>query len=262
MAGDLSTQRTAHRFFSERFQTLQAFTKDELRTATGWAPATLDAYWSKQFKGFIERVGARYRLKGNFRPFLDWRRFRNLVTQVKVVATDYEPTVFHNIIVYEFYMPLAHEAALRITLDSLFYKDAIEPRLRRIGLVKLQAPDLFPAVANEADDAFYARVLKFVEDKFGGYSIYHVDGRFRASKLSTHQEAVELHKTGQRYLVDETTAVTRFIFPTATGEADKVRFLFKELFMTAITQLVNGEDEIWVVESGIRSQVHVWKSRE
>lgn len=37
-------------------------------------------------------------------------------------------------VVYELYMPLTHESALRMTLDSLFYKDAILPRLRRIGI--------------------------------------------------------------------------------------------------------------------------------
>jgi hypothetical protein len=96
-----------------------------------------------------------------------------------------------------------------------------------------------------------------------GYSIYHVDGRFRADKLSTQQEAVELLKMGQRYLVDETTAVTRFIFPCKDDEeAERVRFLFKELFITAITQLISGEDEIWVVESGIHNRVHVWKRRD
>jgi hypothetical protein len=260
MSTDLTTQRVAHRFFLERFQTLQVFTKAELMTATSWSESSLTTYWSKQFKGFVEEVSGGYRLKENFRPYLDWKRFRALVTQVKVVSSDYEPTVYDNIIVYEFYMPLAHEAALRSTLDSLFYKDAIVPRLHRIGRSRLQIASLFPPVTGESDDAFFARVLSFFESKFGGYSIYHVDGRFRADKLSTQADAVELLKMGQRYLVDETTAVTRFIFPCKdVAEADKVRFLFKELFITAITQLVSGEDEIWVVESGMSNRVHVWK---
>lgn len=64
---------------------------------------------------------------------------------------------------------------------------------------------------------------------------------------------------GRRYLVDETTAVTRFVFPCNQDEGDKVRFLFKELFINPITEQVSGEDEIWVVESGTRNKVHVWK---
>lgn len=64
---------------------------------------------------------------------------------------------------------------------------------------------------------------------------------------------------GRRYLVDETTAVTRFVFPCKPDEGEKVRFLFRELFITPITEQVSGEDEIWVVESGTRNKVHVWK---
>src|SRR5581483_11193546 len=146
-------------------------------------------------------------------------------------SSDYAPTTFTNIIVYEFYMPLAHEGALRTTLDSLFYRDAIEPRLRRIGIPKLTAAGLFEKLLTESDEEFFEKVLKFVEQKFGGYSIYHVDGRFRATGLLSQQQAVELYKTGERYLVDETTAVTRFIFPVAEPEAKRVRFLFEELFM-------------------------------
>jgi len=156
--------------------------------------------------------------------------------------------------VYEFYMPLTHESALRMTLDSLFYKDAILPRLRRIGIEPLKKS--FEWLMTDDEDSYLERVSKFFEGKFGGYSIYHVDGRFRAAKLCTQDEAAEISKTG-RYLVDETTAVSRFIFPCKKGEADKVRFLFKELFINAITEQVSGEDEIWVVESGLRNQVNI-----
>ena len=135
----LDSQRAAHRFFSERLQTLEPFTKEQLRQATKWSTSTLDTHWSKRFKSLLEPVdGTRFRVKERFRPYLDWKKFRSLVTQVKVVSADYEPTVFENIIVYEFYMPLAHESALRVTLDSLFFKDAIVPRLCRIGFPKLQ----------------------------------------------------------------------------------------------------------------------------
>lgn len=254
----LNSQRAAHRFFSERLQTLEPFTREQLRQATKWSTSTLDTHWSKQFKSLLEPVdGTRFRVKERFRPYLDWKKFRSLVTQVKAVSADYEPTVFENIIVYEFYMPLAHESALRVTLDSIFFKDAIVPRLHRIGFPKLQ--QFFARLSGEHDDAYIERVCKFVEAKFVGYSIYHVDGRFRAFKLSTQDEVLAIQKSGQRYLIDETTAVTRFIFPCKDDEPDKVRFLFKELFIDSITQLVSGEDEIWVVESGMRHRVHIWK---
>jgi hypothetical protein len=254
---DLTTQRAAYRFFTERLRTLEPFTKDDLRQVTGWSPSALDTYWSKQFRGIIEDLGGgRYRVRERFRQYLDWRKFRNLVTQVKTVPPSYAPTTFDEVVVYEFYMPLTHESALRVTLDSLFYKDAVLPRLRRIGIEPLKK--YFEWRTTDDDASFLERVCQFVDGKFGGYSIYHVYGRFRGSKLLTQDEANEFNKTG-RYLVDETTAVSRFIFPCKKGEADKVRFLFKELFIDAITEQVSGEDEIWVVESGARNQVNIWK---
>jgi hypothetical protein len=231
--------------------------QEDLRQATGWSQAALDTYWSKQFRGIIEDLGdGEYRVRERFRQFLDWRKFRNLVTQVKTVPPSYAPTTFDEVVVYEFYMPLTHESALRVTLDSLFYKDAILPRLRRIGIDQLKKH--FEWMTTDDEASFLERVCEFVEGKFGGYSIYHVDGRFRAGKLSTQDEANQINKTG-RYLVDETTAVSRFIFPCKKNERDKVRFLFNELFINAITEQVSGEDEIWVAESGMRNQVSIWK---
>ena len=255
---DETTQKAAHKFFTERLQTLQPFTKQELMDVTGWSEGSLDTYWSKQYKGFIEQVDPNtYRVRENFRRFVPWKKFRSLVTQVKSVPPSYAPTVFEQVVAYEFYLPLAHENALRITLDSLFYKDALLPRLQRIGVPALQSK--FTKGLTQSDDEFIASVLKFVEVKFGGYSIYHVDGRFRGGKLSTQDEAAAIQKSGQRYLVDETTAVARFIFPVKDAEPDQVRFLFEQLFINAITEQVSGEDEIWVVESVMRDRVSIWK---
>ena len=50
MADD-TTQRAAHKFFTERLRTLQPFTKEDLQQVTGWSPSALDTYWSKQFRG-------------------------------------------------------------------------------------------------------------------------------------------------------------------------------------------------------------------
>ena len=254
---DHSTQRAAHRFFAERLNTLQPFTKQDLRNATGWSMSAVDTYWSKQFRGFIEELSdGTYRVRERFRQFLDWRKFRTLVTQVKTHQVTYNPTTRDEVIVYEFYMPLTHEGALRITLDSLFYKDAVLPRLKRIGVERMK--EYFQWRTTDDEDSYWERVCDFVDMKFGGYSIYHVDGRFRAARLSTQEGAAEINKSG-RYLIDETTAVSRFIFPCDRGEPERVRFLFRELFINAITEQVSGEDEIWVVESGMRNQINIWK---
>src|SRR5207245_8179693 len=92
-----------------------------------------------------------------------------------------------------------------------------------------------------------------------GYSIGHVDGRFRSGKLFTQDEVAIFQKKGHRYLTDETTAVTRFIFPYQDeGELEKIRYLFEALFVRSIIQLVNGEEKIWMLESGPVSRVHTW----
>jgi hypothetical protein len=112
--------------------------------------------------------------------------------------------------------------------------------------------------SGESVDLYLERVAAWLSTKFVGYSISHVSGRFRAESLSTMHEAANLEAKGLRYLVDETTAVTRFIFP-CDDDAEQVAWFFKELFINAIIQLVNGEDEIWMVESGLRNCLHTWK---
>jgi len=101
-----------------------------------------------------------------------------------------------------------------------------------------------------------------VAGKFVGYSIGHVSGRFRNEDLATRDEAAKIEKL-RRYLTDETTAVTRFIFPCeGEDEVERVRWVFDHLFVNSIIQVVNGEDEIWMVESGIRNRLHIWRLME
>jgi len=94
-----------------------------------------------------------------------------------------------------------------ITLDALFYKDTIKFRLNLLDPLLLRAQ--FPAARGRIERRLLERVCQFVGGKFGGYSILHVSGRFRAAQLMTQVEG----KKAERYLVDETTAVVRFIVP-------------------------------------------------
>lgn len=55
--------------------------------------------------------------------------------------------------------------------------------------------------------------------------------------------------------------MVRFIFPVKDDEPEQVRFLFEGLFLNATTEQVSGEDEIWVVESGMRNRVSIWKPK-
>jgi hypothetical protein len=166
----------------------------------------------------------------------------------------YASTTYDHVVVLEFYLPLTQEGALRRTLDSLFYEDAILPRLKQIGAERLG--EVFGG--DETD--LFDRVRQFIDHKFRGYSIYRVDGRFRAMPLTTLAGAAQIARTGT-YLSDETTAVCRFVFPCTGDEPARVRFLFDELFVAAITEKVRGEEEIWVVETGMRNQIRIWKRR-
>lgn len=76
-------------------------------------------------------------------------------------------------------------------------------------------------------------------------------GRFRTGdKILTKREAAE--KPGKAYLVDETTAVVKFIFPHEENKEEyheKLDQLFQLLFVKAITEATPNEDQIWLLES-------------
>lgn len=253
-------QRKALIFLREHLQTQEPFTKQQLMDVTGWQkPGTFNTYWSKQLKPFVVEVGNnQYRVSEGFRPYMTWKKFQRHVSQNRLVAADYTKFEFEFPVIFEFFMPLTNETALRTTLDALFFRENIEAKLRAIGVEELEKH--LAREGGENDNAYLERVAVWVGDHFGGYSIYHVDGRFRAWKLASKEEVVEREKNGYRYLADETTAVTRFIFPCPTEEeAAQVRYFFDALFAQSIIQLINAEDEIWMVESGDEYRVHIWK---
>ncbi|NUM52427.1 MAG: hypothetical protein HUU46_02170 [Candidatus Hydrogenedentes bacterium] len=254
-----SAQRKALEFFARFLQSQEAFSKQDFSKATGWSGNTLKTHWSKQFKPFVIPIGSgQYRVSVSFRPYANWKRFQRHVSQSRPVAADYKRIEFDNVVIYEFFMPLTNETPLRTTLDALFFRDNVSAKLRAIGVTRLSRQ--VSIRDGESQSAYLERICNWIDDHFGGYSIYHVNGRFRASKLLTREEAAEIEKMGQRYLIDETTAVSRFIFPCKdTNEADLVRYFFDALFAQSIIQLVNAEDEIWMVESGMKSRVHIWR---
>ena len=256
----LEPQLKAFRFLTAHLQTQETFTKEEFKKETGWVvESTFNTYWQKQFKSFVEPLGrGRYHVRETFRPYMTWQKFRQHVTQVRQVVTDYSPVVFENVLIFEFYLPLTNEAHLRTTLDSLFYKDTIVARLKTIGLQTLRTH--LPLRETETESAYIERIVGLIEHTFVGYSIFHVNGRFRAEKLADQDQVAKIQKEGRRYLIDETTAVAKFIFPCKDNvEAAQTRYLFEALFVRSIIQLVNGEDEIWMVESGLRNRVHIWR---
>lgn len=249
-------QRKVFDFFMEHLESKAPFTKADVEAVTTWQGQTFGTYWSKQLSPFvIDLSNGSFRVSEAFRRYATWDRFQQHVTQVRRVASsDYNHSTYDRVIVYEFFMPLTNEAYLRVALDSLFYRDTVEARLRTVDPAELDKA--FPPLAGESAETTLERRCAWISSHFGGYSIYHVNGRFRAQPLAM-RAAVSV---GTRYLVDETTAVTRFIFPCEdAAEAEQVEFFFTHLFVKAIIEVVNGEDEIWMVETGFRNQLHIWR---
>jgi hypothetical protein len=262
-----ATQRAAHTFLREHFLSGETFTLDDFRKVTGWQKSgTLNTYLRKQYRGLIENIDggplisetAHYRVTEAFRRFVEWKHFRQHVTQVRIVLTSHE-RVRSKVLIYEFLMPLTHETELRITLDTLFFKDTILRKLKAIRSKDLEAH--FPRDASHTNEEHLNKIVDFIGGHFVGYSISHVDGRFRAESIRDYDAVAKLLKGARRYLIDETTAVTRFIFPYEDNqELESVRFLFHELFVRSMIGLAEGESEVWMLESGPEQRVHIWRA--
>jgi hypothetical protein len=266
--GKYDSQRAAHRFLLEHLLSGQPFRLEEFISVTGWSkPGTYRTYLQKQYSGLIENIEGgplkiapkgHYRVTESFRKLIPWRKFRQQVTQVRRIATSYEP-IESDVLIYDFLMPLANETHLKTTLDALFYEDTILAKLKTIPASELTVHFARPAGQTDADH--HSSILKFIEEHFVGYSVSHVDGRFRSVGILSHGEVGRLQQLGERYLIDETTAVTRFIFPYQSGEElERISFLFRELFVRSIIQLADGEEQIWMLENGPRRRVHIWRA--
>lgn len=258
MAGrSTADQKKALAFFQKHFATNESFSPRDLTQAVGWSTASTTACLSKHACVFTKQlVDGRFRVTQAFRRYRSWRSFHRLVSQTRR-RPRYAYQAHEIVRTYEFLLPLAHEELLREALDTLFYEDTIRARLREISPHELTGS--FPKRDGEDDLAHVSRLVAWISNRFGGYSVYHVQGRFRAADLRCRAGAFDLETKGERYLVDETTAVARFIFPCKDAEdAERVHYFFKHLFVEAVLEAVSGEDQIWMVESGHRNRVHVW----
>ena len=210
------SQRKAFEFLLERYKTQLPFSRQEFHSAVPeWKKNSVDTYWSKQIKHLLAPVPEErglYRVTGAFAQVSDWDKYRRqIATQVRRIFSDYTSFSYDHVIIYEFFMPLTNEGTLRSALDALFFKDMVIARLKTIGFERVF--EYFARKDGESISNYLDRVCDWISSSFGGYSISHVDGRFRAAALTTTEGAMEIQKRGGRYLVDETTAVVRFVFP-------------------------------------------------
>ena len=270
-------------YFRARASDQAPFTLDELATATGWSANSIKTYRSKQWKELlVDEGGGRFRVRREFLR-LSRREFLDHITQKRPLFAKYQRTGFGRFVMFEFLIPLTRESELRSALDELFYSDTVEQRLRELNLDQVE--EVVARNDGEDGDAYIARVAR-TADRFGGYSISRVAGRFRADTLRSRQEAFEQLLKGGDYLIDETTAVVRFIIPcectkhmlsdslfdvTALGPAKitdeeqleeevlMIRRLFFLLFVEAVVRTIKGEDQIWLLERGVEDRLYVWE---
>lgn len=286
MATDKDSPKKGYKFFRDRALDTKAFTLEELEEASGWSRVSIETYKSKQWKDLLQKVGQdQWTVRKEFLR-LSEAEFLDHISQKRPLFSRYARKGHQHYVMFEFLLPLTRESQLRAALDELFYSDTVGQRLGEIGVTKLAeavASDLM-----ETADAFYARVVELVAEHFGGYSISHVSGRYKAMQLMTRHSALEHVTNGGRYLIDETTAVVRFIIPCQTGsfsfsdtlepsfnwelpdtseealneEVQLIRKLFFLLFVETVVRTVKGEDEIWLIESGVQHRLYRWERVE
>ena len=273
-------------FLRERARTARSFTRQELESHSGWKPNSVTTYLGKNLRDFIvDRDVDRLGVLPDFMR-LTREQFLELMTQKRHVFTAYERERHEEVIMFEFLLPLTRETQLRRSLDELFYRDTVERRLREIGLPQIER--IVPRSTGDNDAEFVARLCDLVAAKFGGYSISFVNGRFRKGEtLLTRTEAGKRFAEDVPYLIDETTAIVRFIVPCRTAftayrddvdsieealgvvkstddkaiadELRETRSLFFHIFVEAVVRTVPDEDLIWVTEVGARRRVYSYQ---
>jgi hypothetical protein len=207
--------------------------------------------------------------------------FTELLRQKKHLFTDYVLEVSSSVLIYEFFMPLSREDRLREALDNLFYRDTIEQRIEEIGIAQIR--DGLKLSSDYSKEQILQIVFDFMESTIGGYSIYMVNGRYRADALASRKEVATRSLAYGPYIVDETTAIVRFILPVETDagkfeygkilepatitkgtkkRAELTSWLFLNFFAEALIRVVQKEDEIWLLESGMRSSFYRWIRRD
>ena len=264
------SQRAALRFLRLRAQDQSPFSAADIERVAAWGSGSFSTYKTKHLKEYLQPVGkGKFTIKPHFLRLTD-DDFQNIVSQSRRTVARFVRSVFDSVLKYEFLLPLTNERKLRAALDDLFYRDHLLQRAREIGEETLAA--ILPRTAGEAGDAFLNRVVLKVGSLLGGYSIGHVSGRFRAGDLKTLEDAARTLAVRGRYLVDETTAVLRFLLPLAGSkkahgsqfdltkrvpvrsvtfgeELDIARRLFIAFFVESVILDIHGEDEIWFLES-------------
>jgi hypothetical protein len=277
--------RIAFRFLKEHLRSGKPFTYEELRQETGWSKPTFEKYLGTQWHEVLKKeIDGSFSVLREFQHITE-QKFLSIFTQKRSLVPAYERIKYEQIMQYEFLLPLTYEGQLRKSLDELFYEDTLRERLRDIGQLELK--NWIKSRKGEEAENYLKRVCQSVAEKFSGYSISHVSGRYLASNIKTRAEAAELLAKDEPYIIDETTAAVRFIIPLETTKQnirsnfDKAEcneqleikdelvneiafnhWLFFNVFAEAIVHTVGGEDKIWLLEeTPTMRRLYVWQKR-
>lgn len=271
--------KRAFDFLYRHAQEKKPFSIAQFSTETEWSIAETQDNLINRLCDIVYEEGGKYFSKPEILR-VRLADFSELLHQKKRLFTDYILEVSPSILIYEFFMPLSREDRLREALDNLFYRDTIEQRIQEIGISQIR--DGLKLTPDYSEDNIKQLIFEFMEKTMGGYSIYLVNGRYRADSLASREEVITRPFAYGPYIVDETTAIVRFILPVETDagnfeygnvlkpastgigtqeRADLVSWLFLNFFAEAIIRVVQKEDEIWLLESGMRSAFYRWVKR-
>ena len=250
--------------------------------AANWTKSTVQTYISKQLRELIERQpDGKLLVRPEFKRVGE-EKFLKRATQKRQLFATYDRMKYREVVRYEFLLPLTREDQLRGALDDLFDDDTIRQRLSEIGLAQLDK--WIKRNDEESEDRYFDRICDLISEMFGGYSISHVTGRYRSASLKRREEAARMLAADERYIIDETTAAVRFMIPikstkteerrsvdaigfdesgldaSAVQEISLVHSLFFSIFVEAVVRMVEGEDEIWLLEEAGRNRsLYVWQ---
>jgi len=271
--------RRAWEYLLERARDRRPFSVADLAAAADWSMDNTETNLSKRLSDVVYKtLGNRHELNASPEILrVRYSDFVDLFRQKQRLFTDYTLEHAESVLQYEFFMPLAREDRLREALDNLFYLDTIEQRITEVGLDAIR--EGLNIDADVTDDEAKQLVIEFIQGMIWGYSLSLVNGRFRhVNTLQTREVVARRSRAEGPYLVDETTAVVRFILPVdveeVTGQRDmfaprpisqdtqhraaQVRWIFLYFFAEAVTRVVKKEDEIWLLESGMKSKLYKW----
>ncbi len=275
----INTKRTFN-FLIQYAESKAPFSAHDFATQNGWDAAEATVLLNERLQELVSSDGAQYFARPEI---LRVRRddFKELLEEKKRIFSNYLLEVSPSILIYEFFMPLSREDRLREALDNLFYRDTIEQRIHEIGIEQIRAG---LKLSKETDEQKVRQIIfDFIQSTIGGYSIYLVNGRYRADLLASRAEVLQRPLGLGAYIVDETTAIVRFILPVETeaaqfvhgkllepaapsqhakDRAEQIRWLFLNFFAEALIRVVPKEDEIWLLESGMRSAFYRWVKRD